>query len=105
VGKDADPKHKIIQPVSFRCNEFEYVHGSYHGFKDNATKLDMVVSHGNAIGAYFFDPEGNRVEVYWQTGLDAKQAFIEPIDIEADPETLLDAIRDSVRLHRSDANS
>lgn len=104
-GRDADLKHKIIQQVSFRCSEFEDVLGFYHRFKDNMTKLDMVVSHGNAIGVYFFDPEGNRIEVYWQTGLDAKQSFIEPIDIEADPETLLDAIRDSVGVHRSDADS
>lgn len=64
----------------------------------------MTVSHGNAIGVYFFDPEGNRVEVYWQTGLEAKQSFIEPINMEADPDILMDVIRDSVHRYAIDAN-
>jgi predicted permease len=29
----------------------------------------------NAIGIYIFDPEGNRVETYWDTGLKAKQPY------------------------------
>ena len=56
----------------------------------------MIVSHGNAVGIYFFDPEGNRCEIYWQTGLQARQPFVERIDIEMDPELLIDQIRASV---------
>ncbi|MEK8172370.1 hypothetical protein NKH77_33340 [Streptomyces sp. M19] len=59
----------------------------------------MIVSHGNAVGVYFYDPEGNRCEVYWQTGFAARQPFVEHIDIETDPEELLDAIRASVERH------
>ncbi len=33
-------------------------------------QLDRVPDHGNAIGIYLFDPENNKLEVYWQTGLD-----------------------------------
>jgi catechol-2,3-dioxygenase len=102
---DAGSKHKLIQQISFRCSEFEDVLGFYRKLKGNATKLDMTVSHGNAIGVYFFDPEGNRVEVYWQTGLEARQSFTERIDIETDPEHLMDAIRDSVRMHAERATS
>jgi catechol-2,3-dioxygenase len=57
----------------------------------------MVVSHGNAIGVYFFDPEGNRCEVYWQTGLAARQPFVQHIDLDRDTEELLDDVRRSVR--------
>lgn len=96
-GRDTGIKHKLIQQISFRCSKFEDVLGFHRRLKHNATNLDMTVSHGNAIGVYFFDPEGNRVEVYWQTGLEAKQSFTEHIDIETDPEILMDAIRDSVR--------
>lgn len=98
-GRESGLGYKLIQQISFRCSEFEDVLGFYRKLKDNSTKLEMTVSHGNSIGVYFFDPEGNRVEVYWQTGLEAKQWFTEHIDIEDDPERLMDAIRDSVHLH------
>lgn len=95
-GRDVPLDGKLIQQVSFRCEKFEDVLGFYRRFKDNNTKLDMIVSHGNAVGVYFYDPEGNRAEVYWQTGLEAKQPFIEHIDIETPAEELMDAIRASV---------
>jgi catechol-2,3-dioxygenase len=95
-GRDVPLEGKLIQQVSFRCSKFEDVLGFYRRFKENAAKLDMIVSHGNAVGVYFFDPEENRAEVYWQTGLEAKQPFIEHIDIETEPEALMDAIRASV---------
>lgn len=105
-GRDAGSRHKIIQQISFRCARFEDVLGFYRKLKDDtAAKLEMTVSHGNAIGVYFFDPEGNRVGVYWQTGFEAKQPFTELIDIEDDPENLMETIRDSVLLHAKGATN
>src|SRR5215831_7186577 len=31
-------------------------------------RIERVVNHASAIGCYFFDPEGNRTEVFWGTG-------------------------------------
>jgi catechol-2,3-dioxygenase len=95
-GRDVPLEGRLLQQVSFRCEAFEDVLGFYRRFKANGTKLDMIVSHGNAVGVYFFDPEGNRAEVYWQTGLEAKQPFIEHIDIETPADELLAAIKASV---------
>jgi catechol-2,3-dioxygenase len=49
----------------------------------------MVVSHGNAFGCYFRDPEGNRIEVYWKTGRDWPQPCADPIDLDQTEEQLL----------------
>ncbi|MYW90793.1 glyoxalase [Amycolatopsis rubida] len=98
-GRDAPVGVKLIQQVSFRCARFEDILGFHRRFREHDVRLDMIVSHGNAIGVYFYDPEGNRCEVYWQTGLVARQPFVEHIDIETDPEELLDAIRTSVERH------
>jgi hypothetical protein len=51
--------------------------------------FDQVVTHGNAIGVYFFDPEGNRCEVYWPTGLLARQPFLNAIDLTQPPDAIL----------------
>ncbi|GAA1698522.1 hypothetical protein GCM10009680_43420 [Streptomyces yatensis] len=98
-GRDAPVGIKLIQQVSFRCARFEDVLGFHRRFREHGVRLDMIVSHGNAVGVYFYDPEDNRCEVYWQTGFVARQPFVEHIDIETDPEELLDAIRVSVERH------
>lgn len=95
-GRDVALGSQLIQQISFRCETFEDVVGLYRQLKAYGTSFDMIVSHGNAVGVYFFDPEGNRAEVYWQTGLVARQPFIENIDIETPADQLMDAIRASV---------
>jgi len=99
AGRDVPIGAKLIQQVSFRCAEFTDVLAFYRRFKQADVSLDMIVSHGNAIGVYFFDPEGNRCEVYWQTGLQARQPFVQHIDIETEPDDLMDAVRRSVAEH------
>jgi catechol 2,3-dioxygenase-like lactoylglutathione lyase family enzyme len=57
--------------------------------------FDRVVNHGIAFGCYFHDPEGNRVEIYWSTGIDYPQPYADPIDIQAPDDVLqgkLDAL-------------
>jgi catechol-2,3-dioxygenase len=99
AGRDVPQDARLIQQVSFRCGRFEDVLGFYRRFVDRGVRLDMVVSHGNAVGVYFYDPEGNRCEVYWQTGLTARQPFVQHIDLETDTDELLEAIRRSVADH------
>jgi catechol 2,3-dioxygenase len=54
--------------------------------------VERVVSHGNALSVYFFDPEGNRVELYYKTGLPVPQPHGDPIDLaRSDAELLSDA--------------
>lgn len=98
-GRNAPIDAKLIQQLSFRCETFDDVVGVYRQLREHGVRFDMIVSHGNAIGVYFFDPEGNRAEVYWQTGLVARQPFIESIDIETPADELMDAIRASVAKH------
>jgi catechol-2,3-dioxygenase len=59
----------------------------------------MIVSHGNAVGLYFRDPEGNRCEVYWPTGLKARQPYLEMVDLDEDVDEILRKIKESVAEH------
>ena len=58
----------LLQQVSFRTNSLDDVIGYYKRLHEKKVKFDMVVSHGNAVGIYFRDPEDNRLEIYWGTG-------------------------------------
>lgn len=98
-GRTADEGIQLIQQVSFRCDSLESVVGFLRRFRAESVRIDMVVSHGNAVGVYFYDPEGNRGEVYWHTGLRARQPFVEHIDLDLDTEEVLERIRESVRIH------
>jgi catechol-2,3-dioxygenase len=95
-GRNVDSDARVLQQVSFRCNEFADVIGFYHRLKEYGAKFDMIISHGNAIGVYFFDPEGNRIETYWPTGLKARQPYGELIDLDQPPAELLKHIEEHV---------
>lgn len=83
-GRNVGPAregNKLIQQVSFRVNTLPELQEFQQKFIEAGVEFDMVVSHGNAFGIYFFDPEGNRGEVYWQTGLPARQPFLVDLDL------------------------
>lgn len=88
-GRNAGRDAHVVQQISFRCASLADVTGYYRRFRKGAADLDMVVSHGNAIGVYFYDPEGNRGEVYCSTGLVAHQPFLQPVNLDDDPDTIL----------------
>lgn len=99
-GRNVDDQDALLlQQVSFRCNSLQDVIGYYRRFKERHVPLDMVVSHGNAVGLYFRDPEGNRCEVYWPTGLKARQPYLEMVDLEEDPDEIMRKIKASVAEH------
>jgi catechol 2,3-dioxygenase len=45
---------------------------------------------------YFFDPEGNRIELYYKTGFPVPQPHGEPIDLTAPAEELLAKARAAI---------
>ena len=80
---------KVVQQISFRCASLSDVKEFYRRFLDNKIPIIRVVSHGNAVGVYFQDPDGNQVEVYWPTGVDWPQPFGKPVDLTASDEKIL----------------
>jgi hypothetical protein len=48
----------------------------------------MALNHGASITFYFNDPDGNLVEVYWCTGIERPQPFLEPIDLSKTEESI-----------------
>jgi catechol 2,3-dioxygenase-like lactoylglutathione lyase family enzyme len=94
-GRDVPAAGQLVQQISFRCPNLADVVGFYQRLIGESVEIDMCVSHGNAIGVYFYDPEHNRCEIYWQTGFRARQPFVEYIDLNKDPAELLEDVRRS----------
>src|SRR5579884_1406171 len=75
--------HSNAQQISFTVGSLDDLRELYHAIRDHpACSIQRVVSHGIAIGCYFLDPEQNRVEVYWSTGMDYVQPVGEPVDLD-----------------------
>jgi catechol-2,3-dioxygenase len=98
-GRDVPAGAMMLQQISFRCNTLADVLQYFARFKAERVQFDMVVTHGNAVGIYFFDPEGNRCEVYWPTGLAARQPFLDVIDLTQPPEAIMARVQALVADH------
>jgi catechol 2,3-dioxygenase len=51
--------------------------------------IDRTVTHGIACSVYFFDPEGNRIELYYTTPYKVRQPLGEVIDLDKPDAELL----------------
>jgi catechol 2,3-dioxygenase-like lactoylglutathione lyase family enzyme len=91
-GRTAPRDVRLLQQVSFRCPSLEDVIAFWQRLKAAGVEFDRVVSHGNAVGVYFFDPDHNRCEVYWATGLQARQTFLAQIDLSRPVDELMQDI-------------
>jgi hypothetical protein len=58
-----------------------------------------TVTHGNAVACYFRDPDDNICEVYWQTGLKARQGFLAPLDFTQPELAIMQRVMSLVAQH------
>ncbi len=94
-GRTAAEDALLVQQISFRATSLDAVAG-YSRTLRAAGVPTMDVSHGNAVGVYFRDPDGNRCEVYWQTGLPAHQIYKQALDLSLPPDRVIEGIRSHV---------
>ncbi len=92
-------QHTSVQQISFSCERLEDVIDYYRRFKENNVKFSRVTSHGNAVGLYFYDPEGNHCEVYWTTPFEARQPYGVAIDLNRPVDQILKEIEADVKVH------
>ncbi|MGB8862129.1 MAG: VOC family protein [Ilumatobacteraceae bacterium] len=96
AGRDTDPSSKTLQQISFRVETLDDLVEYLERFEQHGIELDMIVSHGNAIGIYFFDPDHNRIEVFWDTGMKARQVFLHSIDLTQPSAVIIAEVRRQV---------
>ena len=95
-GRTAAADTTLLQQVSFRATSLDDVKRVHQNLCDSGARIQYVVTHGNAIGVYFFDPDGNRCEVYWPTGVPAKQPFRHEIELDRSNEAIVARNRELV---------
>jgi len=81
-GRPDDEDPHLIQQISMRVETLDDLRAFRRRLAAEGFRIEGVVNHASAIGCYFFDPEGNRTEVFWITGRPCWVPTVNPIDIE-----------------------
>jgi catechol 2,3-dioxygenase len=58
------PDQVGMQHVSFELGSFAELQDAYRLFKEKGVAIDHTVFHGVSKSVYFYDPDGNRLELY-----------------------------------------
>ena len=78
-----------VQQVSFIVRSLDELRTFHQRIEAEGLRIDRVVTHGISCSIYFYDPEDNRIELYYKTGYDIRQPLAEPMDLEQSDEALL----------------
>ena len=81
-GRTAPPGAMLPHQISWRVDSVEALQMYHHRFGAEGVPVQQEVTHGNAYGIYFFDPEGNRGEVYLRIPGNVRQPFRKTLDLE-----------------------
>ncbi len=78
-----------LNQVSFRVDSLDDLKTYFH----QLTVLNLPGmeprNHGNSWSFYFFDPEGNKVEIYCPTNWQVKQPWRIPLDLAASTQDII----------------
>lgn len=88
-GRPSAEDPHLIQQISMRVASLDDLRAFHRRLRAEGYRIERVVNHASAIGCYFFDPEGNRTEVFWVTGRPSWVPVANPIDIEQPDNTVL----------------
>ena len=88
-AREPGQKTHNVQQVSFKVKTLDDVRAFYHRLQQEGMKIDRTVTHGIACSVYFYDPEDNRVELYYTTPYKVRQPLGEHIDLDRPDADLL----------------
>ena len=88
-GRPERVDFNVINQISLKADSLPTLLDFYRRVRDAKVAELVGVTHGNALSVYFRDPEGNRVELYWDLPWYVSQPcrVVAPFDLPA-PELL-----------------
>ena len=69
VGDDAPGPESTrvgLYHMAWEMQSFDDLKKLYTVIKDNDVKVGSIGDHGISLGVYFFDPDGNEIEAYYE---------------------------------------
>jgi catechol-2,3-dioxygenase len=97
-GRPQSLSFNPINQISFRVPNITYLKMFRDRALANAGTHDLVsICHGNALSIYFRDPEGNRIEIFFDTPWYCEQPLREVIDFDLSEEKIMDIAYQSAK--------
>ena len=94
--RPAELPYNMIQQLSFRAENLAALRETYAALKREPIVELGPISHGNAISAYFRDPEGNRLEVFIDTKWHVPQPCAASVDLTKPEADIMDFVERQV---------
>jgi catechol 2,3-dioxygenase len=88
-GRPTDATFSTVMQLSFKAQSIDDLRRIAAGAPTLGASKLVTVNHGNALSVYFSDPEGNTVEVYFDTPFYVAQPHGDPLDLSKTDEELL----------------
>jgi len=90
VLRKDDASASALNHLAFRVDQFADLKTTHDRVIDVAGVKVAPITHGNALSVYFNDPEGNGLELFWDTPWHVRQPVVQPWDITLDEQSALD---------------
>jgi len=87
----------VINQMSFKVDGLPELRQLHDQLASEPVTEISPVTHGNAVSVYFRDPEGNRIELFFDTPWYVTQPLREPIDLSLSDAELMRALETRVR--------
>lgn len=82
AGRTAELGTRQQHQISWRVESLDDIIDFHNKFRSENVTVQQEVTHGNAFGIYFFDPESNRNEVYLKIDREVRQPFRKSINLD-----------------------
>ena len=97
AGRPEQIPFNVINQISFKVESFAKLRELYRRSGEYAVTGMRPVTHGNAASLYFYDPEGNRIELFCDTPWYVDQPMVIPMDMSLPDDELWAWIEDTAR--------
>ena len=98
TGRPSAVEFNVVNQISFRVPDLAALKHFHSVLEDEHVSAMAPVTHGNALSLYFHDPEGTRLELFFDTPWHCEQPVREPVDLTRSDE---DILAETERLARS----
>jgi catechol 2,3-dioxygenase-like lactoylglutathione lyase family enzyme len=90
TGRPEHLEFNLVNQMSFKVPGLAYLRAMYPRLKAEKDVTEILpATHGNAISIYFRDPEGTRIECFFDTPWYCEQPLREPVDLEQADDALM----------------
>jgi catechol-2,3-dioxygenase len=88
-GRPREADCNVVNQLSFRVDGIGALRQLYCRLQSEQVDEIAPVTHGNAVSVYFLDPEGNRIELFFDTPWYVTQPLREPVDFSLSDQALM----------------